>query len=36
MHKHVVTAKNVHILFYEQAVCRKCIKMENALVDEGK
>ena len=29
-------SRNIHILFYEQAVCRRDTKMEKVLPDDGK
>ena len=36
MHKRVQIAKNIHLLFHEQAVCAKDKKMGKSLLDEGK
>ena len=34
MLKHILTAKNMHILFHEPTECRKDTKMEKGLFDE--
>ena len=34
VHQRILTGRNMHLLFYEQAVCRKGIKTENGLLDD--
>ena len=36
MHKDVLPARNILILFYEQAVCRRGKKKIKSLLDDGK